>query len=101
MFIPRLSEAIAKAGSLSSPKAFDLDLMGSLRVKVLSSRSCISKSKTSQPFVPATALDIASTLAQFNEYQSKLIGLLVQSKDKAIDEVQVHSTFHIPRKRSL
>ncbi|MFI5202694.1 MAG: hypothetical protein ACHQNE_09930, partial [Candidatus Kapaibacterium sp.] len=92
-FIPRLTEAISQAPSVSAPRKFHLDLPGWLLVKMLRSRGRISKTKTNASFVPASGPDISSTLLQFKEYQNALIQLLDTAQDKALDKVKVRSPF--------
>ncbi len=76
-FLPRFRDALAKA-SAEKPPGFAPDIAGWLIETVVS--TAWVKTKTTAPFVPATARPASEVLADWERLQGELIGCLQQAQ---------------------
>ena len=92
--LPRIRESMRLLSKSAHQNKYHLDLIGWLLVKVLSSKSPFSKSKTSAPFLPVKGLNVQDVLKQFRSLQQDIIRAIHDSDGLPLDAGKVESAFN-------
>lgn len=97
-FVPRLRDAVARAGPQPPGRAYRSDLAGRMVAGMVGpmlrmGRFRLGRVKTPAPFQPADAPPREPTMAEFDALQGQLLEIVRDARGRAIGAVKVTSPF--------